>query len=482
VTEANRTSPAPWGEGIRKAFDRAAETYGRAAVVQRTVALRLAEKIATLPLPPRPRILEIGCGTGFLTQALRERLPDAEWLVTDISPRMLDACRVRIGTGGAEFRVMDGERPALEGGRFDLVCSSLAVQWFEDLGPALEQLAGLAAPGGWLAFSTLAEGTLEDWRRAHADLGLVCGGPDYPGAAALAAMLGPRGRIETETVVQAHSDARAFLGDLKAIGAASPIPGRRPLAPGDLKRVMQRFDAAGASARYEIAYGFRRQTQAPARGVFVTGTDTGVGKTLVSAWLVKAWGADYFKPVQTGLAEEAGDTATVAALAGAEPERLHPPVHAFDPPVSPHLAAEQAGVEIRLDDFRLPESRRAIVVEGAGGALVPLNGQHTMLDLMVRLDLPVVVVVADRLGAINQTLLTLQALRARGLEVLGVVLTGHPFADNRAAIERHGAVRILAELPFSDRIDAAQVAAWAERAPPLEELRPELSTPPRLCR
>ncbi|HEX4095209.1 MAG TPA: methyltransferase domain-containing protein, partial [Caulobacteraceae bacterium] len=82
---------------LRKAFDAAAETYDAAAPVQRAVAARLAEKIAALPLPPKPRILEIGCGTGFLTAALRERLPGGEWLITDISPRMLDACRARIG-------------------------------------------------------------------------------------------------------------------------------------------------------------------------------------------------------------------------------------------------------------------------------------------------------------------------------------------------------------------------------------------------
>ena len=456
------------GEGAWKAFDAAAERYDQAAPVQRAVARRLAAKIAALPLPPRPRILEVGCGTGFLTQALRERFPGADWLVTDLSPRMLDACRARIGADAAEFRVMDGERPDLEPARFDLVCSSLAAQWFADLEPALQRLTALLAPGGWLAVSTLAEGTLEDWRAAHAELGLSCGGPDYPGAAALAGLLGPRGRVETETVVQAHADARAFLDDLKAIGAASPAPGHRPLSPGELKRVMQRFDAAGASARYEVAYGFRRQRPDARRGVFVTGTDTGVGKTVVSAVLVKAWGADYWKPVQTGLADEAGDTATVAALAGADPGRLHAPAHAFDPPVSPHLAAEQAGAAICLADFNLPEGDQPVVVEGAGGALVPLNGQQTMLDLMQRLDLPVVVVVADRLGAINQTLLTLQALRGRGLEVLGVVLNGRPFTDNRAAIERHGRVRILTELPFSDRIDADQVARWSGQIPALD--------------
>ena len=455
---------------IRQAFDAAAGTYDAAAPMQRAVAQRLAAKIAALPLPRRPRILEIGCGTGFLTAALRERIGDAEWLVTDLSPRMLDACRARIGMGrDITFEVLDGERPDLSLGRFDLVCSSLAFQWFGDLEAALGRLGELVAPDGWLAFSTLAEGTLAEWRQAHADLGLACGAADHPSAETLGAMLGPRGRIETETVVQAHADARAFLVDLKAIGAASPAASHRPLTPQGLKKVMRRFDEAGSSARYEITYGFRRRRPERPRGVFVTGTDTGVGKTVVSACLAKAWDADYWKPVQTGLAEEAGDTASVAALAGLALERLHPPVHEFNPPVSPHLAAEAAGARIDLESLELPTSDRPIVVEGAGGALVPLNGRETMLDLMVRLDLPVVLVAADRLGAINQTLLTLEALRARGLEVLGVVLTGEPFADNRAAIAHHGRARILAGLPHAARIDAGQIAAWASAFPSLDD-------------
>ena len=454
------------GAGVRAAFDAAAETYDAAAPVQRAVAGRLAEKIAALPLPERPRILEIGCGTGFLTEALKARLPEGEWLVTDLSPRMLGACRARMGPG-FDFEVMDGERPAVGNRRFDLICSSLAVQWFADLGAGLGRLQDLLAPGGWLAISTLAEGTLHNWRRAHADLGLACGARDFPSTATLAAMLGPRGRLETETVVQAHADARGFLGDLKAIGAGCPAPGRRPLAPRELKRVMRRFDELGASGRYEVAYCFVRRRPDRARGVFVTGTDTGVGKTVVSACLARAWEADYFKPIQTGLAEDPGDTATVAALAGLSPERLHPPVHAFDPPVSPHLAAERTGVTIRLGDIRLPEGERPIVVEGAGGALVPLNREETMLDLMARLDLPVALVVADRLGAINQTLLTLEALRRRGLEVLGVVLTGDAFTGNAAAIEAHGHTRVLARLPRAERVDAGQVAVWAADFPSL---------------
>ena len=451
------------------AFDRAAETYDAAAPVQRAVAIRLAQRIAQLPLPGRPRILEIGCGTGFLTQALREQLPDAEWLVTDLSPRMLAACRTRIGPApDLAFELMDGERPALPGRSFDLICSSLALQWFGDLGAALVGLERLLASGGWLAFSTLAEGTLQEWRQAHADCGVECAALDCLSAGALGALLGPRGRIETETLVQAHADAHGFLGDLKAIGAGSPAPGRPPLGPRAMKQVMRRFEALGAIARYEVAYGLRRSRPAAASGVFVTGTDTGVGKTVVSACLARAWDADYWKPVQTGLAEEAGDTFTVAALAGLPAERLHPPAHAFDPPVSPHLAAAEAGAALRLEDFRLPRSDRPLVVEGAGGVLVPLNGAETMLDLMARLDLPVVLVAADRLGAINQTLLTLAALRGRGLEVLGVVLTGDPFADNRAAIETHGKVRVLAQLPHADGIDPGQVAAWAATLPTLD--------------
>jgi dethiobiotin synthetase len=111
------------------------------------------------------------------------------------------------------------------------------------------------------------------------------------------------------------------------------------------------------------------------------------------------------------------------------------------------------------------------VVEGAGGALVPLGDGALMIDLMVRLGLPVVVVAPNRLGAINQTLLTLEALRGRGLDVLGVVLVGPTFADNRAAIERHGRARIIAELPWSDPVGPGLIAEWARLIPALADLR-----------
>ena len=106
------------------------------------------------------------------------------------------------------------------------------------------------------------------------------------------------------------------------------------------------------------------------------------------------------------------------------------------------------------------------MVEGAGGPLVPLNGRVLMVDLMAQLALPVVLVAPNRLGAINQTLLALEALKARGLPVLGVVLIGTPFADNRAAIETHGRVKVLAELPWAQTLDDEAVARWALLMPP----------------
>jgi malonyl-CoA O-methyltransferase len=205
-------------------------------------------------------------------------------------------------------------------------------------------------------------------------------------------------------------------------------------------------------------------------GVFVTGTDTGIGKTVASACLVRAWGAGYWKPVQTGIVAGDDDTATVAALAGLPADRTVPSVYALQAPLSPHAAAELESVAIRLDAFALPTHPRPLVVEGAGGIFVPLNERDLMIDLMARLALPVVLVARSALGTINHTLLGMAALRARALPVTGVILDGPPDAGNRAAIEHFGQVRILAELPLVDPLDAAAVAHLAERIPPLAEV------------
>ena len=191
------------------------------------------------------------------------------------------------------------------------------------------------------------------------------------------------------------------------------------------------------------------------RGVFVTGTDTGIGKTLVAAWLTHHWRADYWKPVQTGAAEDS-DSATVARLAPAA--RIHPPAYVFQAPLSPHEAARREQARIELSALNLPDTTAPLVVEGAGGIMVPLNEVALSVDFMAQLGLPVLVVARSGLGTINHTLLTLEALRRRRLPVLGVVMNGQRNPANRQAIEHFGAVPVWAELQPLPAVAAATVA------------------------
>lgn len=195
------------------------------------------------------------------------------------------------------------------------------------------------------------------------------------------------------------------------------------------------------------------------RGVFVTGTDTGVGKTVVSACLVCHWAMEYWKPVQTGLASDPADTDTVLRLAGVGPARAHKSRHELQAPLSPEAAATLENHRIKVADFSLPESRAPVLVEGAGGVMVPLGDGALMVDLMRALGLPVVLVARSTLGTINHTLLSLEALRRRGVSVLGVVLCGEVNTPNRNAIERYGDVSILAELPPLSPLTPASIEA-----------------------
>jgi malonyl-CoA O-methyltransferase len=432
-----------------RAFAAAAASYEAAATVQRLAAERLAARIAELDLPARPRILDVGAGTGFLTRALAGRLPDASFVVTDIAPPMVAQARRRMPAGiDARFACMDGQAPAVPA-RFDVVCSSFAAQWFADPPAALARLSGLCAPGGWLAVATLAEGTLSGWHQAcdaeQRDARIA-----YLPTDALVRAL-PGAAADCYTIVQAFDSGLDFLRSLRALGAHGGLP-----AQGGLRAALSRFEREhGAAAEFHVATICARRPPAP--GLFVTGTDTGVGKTLVAACLARRLGADYWKPAQTGMQDGDDDSATVAALAALPADRIHPPRHRFAAPLSPEAAAAMEDTPIGLDDFILPQTSRPLVVEGAGGVLVPVGGGATMADLMARLGLPVVLVARSTLGTINHTLLSLAALRRRGLAVAGVVLVGPPNPGNRAAIASHGRVRILAEMPWLDHLDADAV-------------------------
>ncbi len=196
----------------------------------------------------------------------------------------------------------------------------------------------------------------------------------------------------------------------------------------------------------------------------VCGTDTDVGKTLVSAWLVQGLGASYWKPVQSGLAD-GGDSATVRRLLDLPRERLLPEAYRLQSPVSPHWAAERDGVQLEPERLALPAGDGPLVVETAGGLLVPLRRDWLQIEQLQRWGLPLLLVARSGLGTLNHTLLSLEALRARALTVLGLVLNGPPHADNPRTLEQLGGVPVLAQLPRLASPSAATLAEqWRQQA------------------
>lgn len=183
--------------------------------------------------------------------------------------------------------------------------------------------------------------------------------------------------------------------------------------------------------------------------LFVTGTDTDAGKTVISALLTLALDAHYWKPIQSGVNTDS-DTRDVQSLTGLPQERFLPEAYRLTEPLSPHEAAAIDGVRIDLNAITPPALPQdaPLVVEGAGGLMVPLNDKALMLDLITRLGLPVVVVARSGLGTINHTLLTLAALRAAGAEVAGVIMNGPPHPANADAIAHFGRVPVLAQVPM----------------------------------
>jgi malonyl-CoA O-methyltransferase len=199
-----------------------------------------------------------GCNAlspGFLTEALIEQGIAGDWLITDIAPAMIERCRARVGAlsdadESRRFALLDGEYGGPgDAGPFDLVCSSLVMQWFDDPASGLNRMLGWLAPGGHCLLATLASGSFAEWRDAHEAEGLPCGTPRF---------------CETAEMKEQHEGALDFLHSLKAIGANTAAAGHRPLPPADLRRVMQRFEEQGASVTYEVVTGHFRRLPAPA--------------------------------------------------------------------------------------------------------------------------------------------------------------------------------------------------------------------------
>ena len=190
--------------------------------------------------------------------------------------------------------------------------------------------------------------------------------------------------------------------------------------------------------------------------IIVTGTDTDIGKTVFAAGLTAALGARYWKPVQAGLAD-GSDAASVVTL-GVPADRVVPEAYRLTTPCSPHLAAEIDRVTIDPDRLILPEVDGPLVVEGAGGVMVPVTRNLIFADLFARWGKPVVLVARTGLGTINHSLLSIEALRSRSVPILGIAFVGDAVEDSEATIAAMGDVRRLGRLPRLDPLNAATLA------------------------
>jgi dethiobiotin synthetase len=189
----------------------------------------------------------------------------------------------------------------------------------------------------------------------------------------------------------------------------------------------------------------------------ITGTDTGVGKTVFAAALAAALDATYWKPVQAGL-EDGGDSEMVRRLSGLPAERILPEIYRLTTPCSPHRAARIDGIEIEPDRLALPTIHGPLVIEGAGGALVPLTSTTLYADMFERWGLPVVIVARTTLGTINHSLLTIEALRHRQIMLHGIAFVGEANEDSEGIICEIGQVRRLGRLAPQEPLTPATLA------------------------
>jgi len=193
------------------------------------------------------------------------------------------------------------------------------------------------------------------------------------------------------------------------------------------------------------------------QALIIAGTDTDVGKTVVAAGLVRCIpDALYWKPVQAGL-DPASDTQRAKLLSGLPDQRFLPEAYSLNTPASPHLAARIDGVVVDPDRLALPQVPAPLIVESAGGVMVPLTDTFLNIDMFARWEMPVILVARTTLGTINHSLLTVSALRARDIPVGGIIFSGDAHEENETIIPRLSGVRSLGRLPHLDSLDASSL-------------------------
>ena len=189
------------------------------------------------------------------------------------------------------------------------------------------------------------------------------------------------------------------------------------------------------------------------KGFFITAIHTDSGKTLASAILTSALKADYWKPIQCG---EPADTDQIKSWLGSEVV-CHPERYRLQTPASPHFAAEKEGVSIRLSDFKLPDTSNNLIVEGAGGVLVPVSSRETIADLIEQLGLPVILVINHYLGALNHGMLTIREIKRRRIPLDGIIFNGVDFQNAESILLQEAGCPCLLRIPIMENVGLEQI-------------------------
>ena len=193
-----------------------------------------------------------------------------------------------------------------------------------------------------------------------------------------------------------------------------------------------------------------------AQQYFITGIGTGIGKTITSAVITEKLKADYWKPIQSGdLAQS--DSLAIQDLISNSKTKIHPELYRLNQPLSPHLSAKLDGIEIDLQKFRLPKTENNLIVEGAGGLMVPLNNRALILDLIKHLNMPVIVVSQNYLGSINHTLLTINTLKQYQVTIKGIIFNGDANSESEDYILNYTGVSYLGKIPTLQQLDKQSI-------------------------
>lgn len=198
------------------------------------------------------------------------------------------------------------------------------------------------------------------------------------------------------------------------------------------------------------------------KNYFVTGIGTNIGKTIVSAILTEALEADYWKPIQAGDLEHA-DSLKVKDLISNSTSKIHPEVYRLNQPMSPHAAAKLDNIIIDFDKIMVPKTTNNLIIEGAGGLMVPLNEKELVIDLIKKLDIEVVLVSQNYLGSINHTLLSLESLKVRNLKVKGIVFNGKPNLETENYILNYSGIKCLGRIDEHQQITREVVLSYKNK-------------------